>query len=375
VAANARTELDWLEGYQWEPPYPGAGPETPAWEVTPASVGQLAENAFDPSHSESNVLGNDYVFPDYARKPRTSALAQLPMRAAMPQLQQRSLRGARVVNTPRGPMLWVGSPQKFLPPDGDYPGGSTGIPLDGYLAYETGWANDGPFHGELAPMQVRVSTAPAAAVAPAAGTRCAVCGTRVAACRVCASLWSGMCPRIGRRCLNAGVGRRRASPTRLCRWRCASVTDKRSPCPSCPSLTRARSPSPLMIGTSATRRCRRAHAPCAPQPPVRVPCARACTHACVFRLLSVHADSEQTERSILSCSQTAQQRRAAGSAADSAGRALGGPRHDVCVIFTCIHVYIYTYIHVYIYTYIHIYIYTSGGPRHDVYVIYMMYDI
>jgi len=48
---------------------------------------------------------------------------------------------------------WVGSPQKFLPPDGDYPGGSTGIPLDGYLAYETGWANDGPFHGELAPIQ------------------------------------------------------------------------------------------------------------------------------------------------------------------------------------------------------------------------------
>jgi hypothetical protein len=39
--------------------------------------------------------------------------------------------------------------------DGDYPGGSTGIPLDGYLAYETGWANDGPFHGELAPIQVR----------------------------------------------------------------------------------------------------------------------------------------------------------------------------------------------------------------------------
>merc|ERR1740117_2647577 len=48
---------------------------------------------------------------------------------------------------------WVGSPQKFLPPDGDYPGGSTGVPMDGYLAYETGYANDGPFHGELAPMQ------------------------------------------------------------------------------------------------------------------------------------------------------------------------------------------------------------------------------
>ena len=48
---------------------------------------------------------------------------------------------------------WVGSPPKYLPPDGDYPGGSTGVPLDGYLAYETGWGNDGPFHGELAPLQ------------------------------------------------------------------------------------------------------------------------------------------------------------------------------------------------------------------------------
>jgi len=148
----------WLaeDGYVWEAPYPGAGPETPAWEVTPASVGQLAENAFDPSHAESNVLGNDYQYPDYARKPRTSALAQIPLASrlvSMPQLQQRNMQGARVVQTPRGPMLWVGSPQKFLPPDGDYPGGSTGIPLDGYLAYETGWANDGPFHGELAPIQ------------------------------------------------------------------------------------------------------------------------------------------------------------------------------------------------------------------------------
>ena len=34
---------------------------------------------------------------------------------------------------------------------------STGIPEDGYIAYETGYMNDGPFHGELAPMQVRRS--------------------------------------------------------------------------------------------------------------------------------------------------------------------------------------------------------------------------
>merc|ERR1719352_1486142 len=156
-AQTQRTELDWLEGYEWTPPYPGAGPVTPEWEVTPASVGQTALTAFDPSHAESNVLGNDYKYPDYARRPRTGLLTQLTEAGrrvvSLPQLQQAYLQGARVVDTPRGPMLWVGSPQKFLPPDGDYPGGSTGIPMDGYLAYETGWANDGPFHGELAPMQ------------------------------------------------------------------------------------------------------------------------------------------------------------------------------------------------------------------------------
>jgi hypothetical protein len=52
---------------------------------------------------------------------------------------------------------WVGSPEKFLPTDGDYPGGSTGIPEDGYLAFETGWSNDGPYHGMIAPMQVLAS--------------------------------------------------------------------------------------------------------------------------------------------------------------------------------------------------------------------------
>ena len=148
--------------------------------------------------------------------------------------------------SPRRQQMWVGSPQKMLPPDGDYPGGrcacschgvwcmwtrlarrartvlstgllaglkdicrlertermtaralrlaagqmfcrrrlfrccvgiskgrareysltsmhvrthsrwhgSTGIPEDGYIAYETGYMDDGPFHGELAPMQV-----------------------------------------------------------------------------------------------------------------------------------------------------------------------------------------------------------------------------
>ena len=38
--------------------------------------------------------------------------------------------------------------------------GSTGIPEDGYIAYETGYMDDGPFHGELAPMQVPRRAAP-----------------------------------------------------------------------------------------------------------------------------------------------------------------------------------------------------------------------
>mmetsp|Transcript_10587 Transcript_10587/g.21909 ORF Transcript_10587/g.21909 Transcript_10587/m.21909 type:complete len:291 (-) Transcript_10587:59-931(-) len=143
--ATGRTALefananDYLDGYVWEPPYPGAGPETPEWAKTPGSVGQDAPDVNDPAHREHNVLGNDYMYPDYARKPRTTGLAQLPFAVPVKYLQR--------------PQLWVGSPQKMLPPDGDYPGGQTGIPLDGYLAYETGWANDGPFHGELAPMQ------------------------------------------------------------------------------------------------------------------------------------------------------------------------------------------------------------------------------
>lgn len=48
---------------------------------------------------------------------------------------------------------WVGAPQKFLPPNGDYPGGSTGLPEDGYVAFETGWSGDGPYHGLVLPMQ------------------------------------------------------------------------------------------------------------------------------------------------------------------------------------------------------------------------------
>ena len=82
------------------------------------------------------------------------------------QMQARSISGAvlppfagaqmpreRTPLRARFQQKWVGSPQKMLPPDGDYPGGATGIPMDGYLAYETGWANSGPFHGELAPLQ------------------------------------------------------------------------------------------------------------------------------------------------------------------------------------------------------------------------------
>jgi len=49
-------------------------------------------------------------------------------------------------------IMWVGAGPAFLPPDGDYPGGSTGIDADGYLAFETGHGTQ-PYHGMYAPMQ------------------------------------------------------------------------------------------------------------------------------------------------------------------------------------------------------------------------------
>lgn len=128
--------------FVWEAPYPGAGPETPAWEKTPASVGQGADSALDDKNREHNVLAGEYQFPDYARRPAARS-SKLWMKTAAGHwgIQQQPRTG-----------LWVGSPSKMLPPDGDYPGGSTGIPEDGYLAYETGWGEQ-PYHGMTAPMQ------------------------------------------------------------------------------------------------------------------------------------------------------------------------------------------------------------------------------
>ena len=146
VSVYCRVEMvDYLDGFKWAPPYPGAGPPTPSWVKTPASVGQDAENANDPDKRESNVLAGKYEFPDYARGRNVASTQKL-----LPAFELESLGSQRQRSIPQ---LWVGSPGKYLPPDGDYPGGSTGIPEDGYIAYETGYANDGPFHGELAPMQ------------------------------------------------------------------------------------------------------------------------------------------------------------------------------------------------------------------------------
>mmetsp|Transcript_38441 Transcript_38441/g.75077 ORF Transcript_38441/g.75077 Transcript_38441/m.75077 type:complete len:329 (+) Transcript_38441:25-1011(+) len=133
TALEFANKNDYLaNNFVWSAPYPGAGPETPEWAVTPGSVGQDATEVMDEAHREHNVLGNDYKYPDYARRSRQAMLWQ--------QASQR-------------PQLWVGSPQKMLPPNGDYPGGSTGIPEDGYVAFETGYGADGPYHGLVAPMQ------------------------------------------------------------------------------------------------------------------------------------------------------------------------------------------------------------------------------
>ena len=62
-----------------------------------------------------------FNFDKSARKSRGGALRQ-ERGAAIPPFMQ---SGARTQKK------WVGSPPAMLPPDGDYPGGSTGIQQDG----------------------------------------------------------------------------------------------------------------------------------------------------------------------------------------------------------------------------------------------------
>ena len=56
ASGSSRTELefananDYLDGYVWEAPYEGAGPETPVWAKTPTSVGQGGETVNNPEH-------------------------------------------------------------------------------------------------------------------------------------------------------------------------------------------------------------------------------------------------------------------------------------------------------------------------------------
>ena len=92
-------------------------------------------------------------FPRQALHSRGQMQARSISGAVLPPFAGAQMPRERMPLRARFQQKWVGSPQKMLPPNGDYPGGATGIPMDGYLAYETGWANSGPFHGELAPLQ------------------------------------------------------------------------------------------------------------------------------------------------------------------------------------------------------------------------------
>lgn len=77
-------------------------------------------------------------------------LANMGVKVQPLQQMQPAMAPNGMLQGPQG--LWVGSGPAFLPPDGDYPGGSTGIPEDGYLAFETGYGTQ-PYHGTTAPMQ------------------------------------------------------------------------------------------------------------------------------------------------------------------------------------------------------------------------------
>jgi len=140
-----------MDGYlAYETGYANDGPFH--GELAPMQEAGIADNA------QPQALRGTYAYEmqqAHARNSRAAVvprnMAQQPQRAAQAHAGQQ--QRAHFQTHARTQKKWVGSPQKFLPPDGDYPGGSTGVPMDGYLAYETGWANDGPFHGELAPIQ------------------------------------------------------------------------------------------------------------------------------------------------------------------------------------------------------------------------------
>jgi hypothetical protein len=94
------------------------------------------------------------------RGARVPTGAKLPRVAVLQREITRQLAGMGI-QQPRGayamaPLRAGGqgmyAPAPFLPPDGDYPGGSTGIPADGYIGFETGHGSQ-PYHGTDAPMQ------------------------------------------------------------------------------------------------------------------------------------------------------------------------------------------------------------------------------
>ena len=121
-----------MEGQQSMP-----GPATP-WPLGGKSVGTSNLRQMHASSSAAN------------QRRRSSGIN----RAVMPPYSGAQTKGASGNRgNARFQQKWVGQPPKLFPTDGDYPGGSTGLPEDGYVAFETGYGNDGPYHGLILPMQ------------------------------------------------------------------------------------------------------------------------------------------------------------------------------------------------------------------------------
>jgi len=150
----ANDQYPWPEGEGWEVPeeeeeVPAVPEEDEANPEAEEAVDTTAPTAPVDEETTGENTPTTTTTTTQTRARGAMALAALRARRARMQLalQQQHQQQAY-------PYVQFDSfaPPSFLPPDGDYPGGSTGIPMDGYIGFDTGHGQQ-PYHGTYAPMQ------------------------------------------------------------------------------------------------------------------------------------------------------------------------------------------------------------------------------
>ena len=136
-------------------------------EASPEDSGAAEAQELPEGAEETEGAGETDAGASAANQARVSGLvarrgARVPTGAKLPRVAvlQREItrqlagmgiqqpRGAYAMAPPRAGGQGMYAPAPFLPPDGDYPGGSTGIPADGYISFEDwAWVPTVPWNG------------------------------------------------------------------------------------------------------------------------------------------------------------------------------------------------------------------------------------